>query len=289
MKATTTRGRTSTAATRFAALALVLIPAAASTSTPSAAGPIGPGFSLTDAEAKRPILLDADGRQIRVLKGLRGQTTVQPKGATPAYVAFRLDKASELPAGYPTIQVGGRTPQQGPARGPLRLDALAKSALDAELAKTGAAAVQMPRQTYVVESLAKMLGSSSGASPQIWLAPSTTPGGTAAAPVAHPTIAGNPSVGDTLKGWFNDGADAIQNLNASIADAIKKQFKLDPPKPVIYPPLNRPKTAAQMLEAPIGEGEGGSAQPAPVPEPASLIVFAAAAAAVAVRLRKRTG
>lgn len=280
MTATTTERRPTTAATRRATLALVLILAAAATPTPSRGGPIGPGFSLTAAEAKHPILLDASGNQIRTFKSLRGPTAVQPKGATPAYVAFRLGNASELPAGYPTIQVGGRTPHEGPAHGPLRLDAMAKTALDAELAKTGAAAVELPRQTYVVESLATMLGSSSGAAPQIWLAPSAGAGGA----VAQPAISGASSIGDTLKGWVNDGVDAIQNLNTSITDALKKQFHLDPPKPVISPPPNKPRTAAQMLAPP---GVDGSIQPAPVPEPASIVVFAAALAAVAVRVRGR--
>lgn len=287
MKATTTRTRPTTAATRvggrLALPGLALVLALVATPTPSRGAPIGPGFNLSDAEAKHPILLDANGNQIRVLKGLRGPSRVQPAGATPAYVAFRLHSASELPTGYPAIQVGGRTPHQGPAHGPLRLDALAKTALDAELARTGAAAVQLPRQTYVVESLATMLGTSPGASGQIWIAPSMGPGGA----VAQPAISGGSSIGDTLKGWFNDGVDAIQNLNTSITDALKKQLHLDPPKPVIYPPLNKPQTAAQML-APPGV-DAASIQPAPVPEPASLVVFAAAIAAVAVRARKRAG
>ena len=284
MTATTTRRRPTTAAIRFATLALALPLAAAATSTPSRGAPIGPGFSLTDAEAKHPILLDANGNQIRTFKTLRGPTAVQPKGATPSYVAFRLGKASELPAGYPTIQVGGRTPHQGPAHGPLRLDAMAKTALDAELAKTGAAAVQLPRQTYVVESLATMLGSSSGGATQIWIAPSVGAGGA----VAQPAISGGSSIGDTLKGWFDNGVNAIQNLNTTITDSLKKQLHLDPPKPVVYPPLNKPQTAAQMLAPPgVDGGAAGSAQPAPVPEPASLVVFAAAIAAVAVRARKR--
>jgi hypothetical protein len=248
------------------------------------AGPIGSSFALSPSELSRPVLLDQNGTQIRVLKGANGATKSLPAGASPTYVAYRLDKASELPEGYPTVNVGPGTARSGPARGPLRLDALAKTALDTELAKSGEAAVHMPRQTYVVESLASLLGSKSGdAATQIWMA-STATGG--ARP--RPEKSDGSSLGDTLKGWFDSSTNAVQNLNSQIADAIKRQLFLAPPKPVIIPPKTKAatKTAAQLLAPPGAAAADGTIQPAPVPEPASLLVFAAAIGAVALRLRK---
>ena len=288
MTATTTRTRPAAAAIRlvgsFALPSLTLVLVLVAPPTPSRGGPIGPGFNLSAAEAKHPMLLASDGRQIRVFKGARGATVVRPSGASPAYVAFRLRRPSELPAGYPTVNVGGRAPHSGPARGPLRLDALAKSALDAELAKTGAAAVHMPRQTFVVESLSAMLStSSSDPSAQVWLAPTAA---TAGGSVAQPAISGSSSVLDTIKGWINSGTTALQNLNTTITDTIQKQLKLATPKAVIYPPLKKKtKTAAEVLIPP----GVGAVQPAPVPEPASLVVFAVALAAAAARVRNRAG
>ncbi|MDR3619152.1 MAG: hypothetical protein P4L85_07365 [Paludisphaera borealis] len=267
MARTTTRTR----------LATALFTLAATTGT-AWSGPIGSSFTLSPSELGRPVLLDENGTQIRVLKGAHGATKSLPAGASPTYVAYRLDKASELPSGFPTINVGPGTAHSGPARGPLRLDTLAKTALDAELAKSGEAAVHLPRQTYVVESLSSLLGSTSGdAATQIWMA-STATGGAKPRPAASD----GSSLGDTLKGWFTSSTNAVQNLNTQIADAIKRQLFLDPPKPVIIPPKTTTKTAAQLLAPPTADG---SIQPAPVPEPASLLVFAAAIGAVALRVR----
>jgi hypothetical protein len=257
-------------------LATVLFALTASATATARGGPIGSTFALSSSEAARPILLDGSGARIAVLRTPRGEAVLRPSDATPTYVAYRLDRSSELPQGFPTVNVGGSTPHEGLARGPLRLDTLAKSALDAELAKSGEAAVQMPRQAYYVASLPKLLGSSpDDATTQIWLA-STAAGGAK----ARPAKADGTSLGDTLKGWFTASSNAIQDLNTQIADAIKRQLYLDPPKPVIYPaPKAKVQAATQVLAAPE------SIQAAPVPEPASLVVFAAALAAAALRAR----
>jgi hypothetical protein len=274
MTATTILTRLTTAAHRPATALLVL----ATTTATAWGSPINSSFTLSKTEASRPILLDKNGARIVVAKGPNGTTTMRPSGASPTYVAYRLDKASELPDGFPTIKVGAGTHHSGPAYGPLRLDSLAKTSLDAELAKSGEAAVQLPRQTYVVESLASLLGTTSDAATKIWLASTAASGAH-----ARPAQADGSSLGDTLKGWFNTSTNAIQNLNSQISDAIKRQLQLDAPKPVISPPL-KTKTAAQLLEAP-GADAAALAQAAPVPEPASLLVFAAAAGAAALRSR----
>jgi len=265
---------------RLATALIALIALAASATAAARGGPIGSGFALSSAEAARPILLDENGTRIAVMRTPKGEATFRPSNATPTYVAYRLDKASELPQGFPTVNVGGSTPHGGPARGPLRLDTLAKSALDAELAKSGEAAVQMPRQSYYVASLPGLLGSSpDDATTRIWLA-STASGGAKALPAK----ADGTSLGDTLKGWFDTSTNAIQNLNTRFFDAIKGQLHLDPPKPVIYPaPTAKTRAAAQILAAPE------SIQAAPVPEPASLLVFAAALGAAALRARSGFG
>lgn len=276
---TTLRPRPSTPAGGLATI-LALLAALLATSAAAWGNPIAPEFALSDAEAARPVFLDANGNRIVVVKGPKGTTTVRPSDATPAYVAYRLDKASGLPSGYPTVKVGPGSPHTGPARGPLHLDTLAKSTLDAAIARTGGtAAVQLPHQTYVVESIAALVGSSSDASTRIWLASN---GGST---VARPALSGNSSVGDTLKGWFDTSTSAVVNLNKQIADAIKSRFTLKSPQPVIYPAPNKTKarTAAQMLTPPAAAE--GAVQPAPVPEPASVLVFAAAGVAAAWRLR----
>jgi hypothetical protein len=257
-------------------MAIALFALAASAATTARGGPIGSAFALSSSEAARPILLDGNGTRIAVLRNRSGEAVLRPSDATPTYIAYRLDRSSELPRGFPTVNVGGAAPHEGPARGPLRLDALAKSALDAELVKSGEAAVQMPRQAYYVASLPRLLGSSpDDATTQIWLA-STAAGGARARPAKDDGT----SLGDTLKGWFTAGSNAIQDLNNQIADAIKRQFYLDPPKPVIYPaPKAKVRAAAQVLAAPE------SIQAAPVPEPASFVVFAAVLAAAALRAR----
>jgi hypothetical protein len=139
--------------------------------------------------------------------------------------------------------------------------------------------VHLPRQTYLVESIAAIVGSTSDSSTRTWIASN------AGVAVATPADSDKPSVGDTLKSWYDASAGAITKLNQQIADAVKSRFQLKSPKPVIYPAPTKSArvTAAQMLAAPTGAE--GTIQPAPVPEPASLLVFAAAATVAALRVR----
>ncbi|WP_165243508.1 hypothetical protein [Paludisphaera soli] len=236
---------------------------------PTTAAPVRPGAGYTlSADARRAVVLDQEGRRIAIPRSGGGF----PERTTPTYVAYRLPGRSQVPEGVPTVAV---TPGPGGA-GPLRLDALALRALDAQLAASDRVAVLGPRQSFLVSAAAASSFAGDG-STQYW----------------RPGVQGGPggkSFGDTVGGWYDSSADAVKKINDQIADAFKKAFNPDPPKPVIIPPT---RVAAQVLEGPMrdepvhsAQGLADDAQPAPVPEPAAWLVFAAASA-LGLRLRPR--
>jgi len=232
---------------------------------------------LTEAGLGRPMVLDQQGRRIALTGGRGGRPSRLPAGVAPTYLAYRLGDPSQAPQGAPSVAVA---PGRGGAlMGPLRLDALAKESLDAELAKTGQVAVLTPRQTFLVESWGSSILSDVAGESHTWRAevdpPAERPGpgpGTGAGGRDH-------SVEGTIKDWYNTSSNAIKNWNQQALDAVKGMFKSDPPKPVIIPPKT---AAAQMLAPPEPVAQE---MPAPVPEPGSLIVFAAGAAVAAWRFR----
>jgi hypothetical protein len=237
----------------------------------AAAAPLrsGSGYTLS-ADARRAVVLDQEGRRLAIPRSGSGF----PEGTTPTYVAHRLPGRSQVPDGVPTVAV---TPGPGGA-GPLRLDAMALRSLDAHLAATDRVAVLGPRQAFLVSSAAGSSFPGDG-STQYWR-PGVEGG------------SGGKSFGDTVGGWYDSSADAVKKLNDQIADAFKKAFNPDPPKPVIIPPT-RPQVAAQVLEGAMrddpvlsAQGLADETQPAPVPEPAAWLVFAAASA-LGIRLRPR--
>ncbi len=232
-------------------------------------------YRLSASEQARPFVLDQNGRRIAMLKGGRELPTNLPAGVAPTYLAYRLADRSDLPDGVPTISTTG---QGRPAMGLLRLDALAKSSLDAELAKSGHATVLMPRQAFLVESWGGTVLSDVAGGTKTWRAD--------VEPQAQQTPrpnGKNDSFEGTVKDWYNTSSNAIKNWNEQALDALKGMFKTNSPKPVIIPP----KTATQILTPPDGVDAAAQIMPAPVPEPSSLLVFAAVATAAAWRLRSR--
>jgi len=225
---------------------------------------------LTDSGLSRPLVLDQEGRRLAFAGGGRALPRRLPAGVAPTYLAYRLGDRSQTPDGAPVISA---TPGPGrPAMGPLRLDALAMEALDAELAKTGRVAVMTPRQAFLVESWGSSILSDVAGESKTWRAE-------VEAPTRGPGAGGrDDSVEGTIKDWYKTSSNAIKNWNQQALDAVKGMFKVDSPKPVIIPP----KAAAQMLVPPEPAAQ---LMPAPVPEPGSLIVFAAGATIAAWRFR----
>lgn len=220
---------------------------------------------LTDGGLGRPMVLDQQGRRIMMLGG-RGELPPRlPAGVAPTYLAYRLGDPSQAPEGAPSVStVPGRG---GPSVGPLRLDALAKQSLDAELAKAGQVALLTPRQSFLIESWGNSVLSDVVGESKTWRAEVEPP-------ARGPRPGGRDnSFEGTIKDWYKDGSNAIKNWNQQALDAVKKVFKPEAPKPVIIPPK---AVAAQMIAPP--ETLAAPA-PAPVPEPGSLVVFAAAAVA----------
>lgn len=225
---------------------------------------------LTEPELSRPFVLDQQGRRLSMAGGGRALPPRLPAGVAPTYLAYRLGDRSRAPEGAPVV--ASALGRGRPAMGPLGLDALAKEALDAELAKTGQVAVVTPRQAFLVESWGGSILSDVAGESKTWRA-------AVEAPARGPRPGGRGgSVEGTIKGWYNTSSNAIKNWNQQALDAVKGMFKVDPPKPVIIPP----KTAAQMLVPPEPAAQ---AMPAPVPEPGSLIVFAVGATIAAWRFR----
>ncbi len=228
--------------------------------TTAAAAPLRPHTVAT--AAGRALLLDQTGRRIALPRA----GASPPSGATPTYLAHRLPGRSGVPEGTPTVAAAaGRG-----AVGPLRLDALAIQTLNADLAKSSQAAVIAPRQAFLVEKATDSSLADATAAAQYWRA-------------AIANQDGGNSVGDTMKGWFDSGTDAVKKLNTSILDTLKKTFAAPAPKPVI---------AAQVIDLgglrmpPADESSAAAPQAAPVPEPSTWLVFAAASV-LGLRLRSR--
>lgn len=226
---------------------------------------------LADGGMGRPLVLDQEGRRIMMIGGRGGVPPRLPAGVAPTYLAYRLGDPSRAPEGAPSVStVPGRG---GPAVGPLRLDALAKASLDAELAKAGQVALVTPRQSFLIESWGNSVLSDVAGESWTWRAEVEPPArGPGAGAGARPGGRGD-SLEGTVKDWYKSGSNAIKNWNQQALDAVKKVFKPEAPKPVIIPPET---VAAHMLTPP----ESAALEtPAPVPEPGSLVVFAAAAVA----------
>ncbi|WP_337174790.1 hypothetical protein [Paludisphaera sp.] len=228
------------------------------------AAPLRPDTSTS--VARLTMVLDQDGRRV----ALPRPGGSLPEGTTPTYLAYRLPGRTGVPEGTPTVAASsGRD-----AVGPLRLDAAAIQALNADLARSGQVAVVAPRQAFLVERAAGAALVDATTSTQYWRA----------------AIAGSSagkSIGNTLEGWYDSSTDAVKKFNQSIVDSLKKTFTPPAPKPVII----GPRLAAQVLDPdgsadPTAEATVAETQPAPVPEPATWIVFAAASA-LGLRLRAR--
>lgn len=226
---------------------------------------------LTDGGLGWPLALDQEGRRITPIGARGGLPPRLPAGVAPTYLAYRLADPSRVPEEAPRVSLApGR---QGPAVGPLRLDALAKEAIDAELAKTGQVALMMPRQAFLIESWGNSVLSDVAGESKTWRAEIDP-----SARGPRPGGRGNSFEG-TVKNWYKNSSNAIKNWNQQALDAVKKVFKPEAPKPVIIPPQT---AAAQVIVPP---DPASLETPAPVPEPGSLAVFAAAAMAVAWRFR----
>lgn len=231
---------------------------------------------LTPSDLSRPFVLDQQGRRIAMAGGGRDLPTRLPPGVAPTYLAYRLGPRPHAPDGTPIVSaVPGRG---GRAVGMLRLDALAKASLDAELAKTGQVAVMTPHQSFLVESWGGSVLSDVAGSSRTWRAKVEAPTG-AAGP--RPGGGGDDKSEGTIENWYNSTSDAIKNWNQQAIDAVKDMFNIDPPKP--KPVIIPPKTAAQTLVPPAETMM--QVLPEPVPEPGSLIIFAAGATIAAWRFR----
>lgn len=222
---------------------------------------------LTSSDLGRPFVLDQRGRRIAMRGGGLELPPRLPAGVAPTYLAYRLGPRSHAPDGTPIVTA---VPRRGePVVGPLRLDALARASLDAELAKTGRVALMTPRQSFLVESWGGSVLSDVAGASKTWRAE-----------VEGAKGAGRGgSVGKTDENWFDTSANAIKTWNQQALNAIKGMFKVSSPKPVIIPPK---AVAAQTLSPPA---EAAQVLPAPVPEPGSLIVFAVGATIAAWRFR----
>jgi hypothetical protein len=310
-----------------------------STSTLSSVLYIGLGLSLTllmpfrseaakihpllDAnELNHPILLDQNGQSIPFPSQQHPDPVVLAPGVTPSYLAYQIDSGHHLPKRFPTLNINAIPPKGQATTGPLHLDALVKTRLDAGLDHYGKLAVHTHQGTYLVERVASSFsnwngtGGTTGSSTATatptreWLASqasgaaATSSTSAAAAAAAQPGASSTPAQSSqpsqpqaqTLLHPVDTGASPLlKNIAHSFDSTWSKLahlngLTLDNLKTAIW--ISPPKSVAPQTQTQhsvhaaelLGEGTGtGVAQPAPIPEPSTLVFFGLVLGAFGVR------
>jgi hypothetical protein len=203
----------------------------------------------------------------------------------PAYLAFPLYGGEHLPSGTPTLSTG---PQgSGATVGPLNLNPLIQSELNAALETSQVAVVETPNRNYAVTflphyarthspSAASSSSSGGGNASQSSQAATTitsasTSNSTArSTPALDPTIQGIPL--SELERWAKQGSSKLVHWTTIGANDLAKSLGIGGPKAA--PRKLSSHLAAQTLAPPLGEESSSSATlPAPVPEPSTWLVF----------------
>jgi hypothetical protein len=310
-------------------LCLKLIPAIGACASVSLALGFGPAairvqasqvtsnIKLDTEDLNHPVVLDQNGKLVHLPTAQHPGPVVMPAGAIPTYIGYRIDANDSTPTGLPTVRGDLATAPQ--TVGPLHLDALDLSQLNAALAQSGQAIVHSTdNQNLLVEPMASFFGSmgagsgtSSKSSTLAWLAartaatsaatPSTSTPSTSSAsgsstttPAAQTLIPSSVTSAITNNNVIKDLQHLLQiksgklvNWNQQTLDALQKDLGLGTPHNVApHLASNKPQPAAEEL-APLSTSAAtsGVPQPAPIPEPGTLVIFGLSAGALVLRRR----
>ncbi len=206
---------------------------------------------LTAQDVAGRLVLDQNGEQVQLPTAGDRHPRLAP-GATPTYLAIPLRGGEHLPGSIQTLITGS---QQGENPvGPLNVNSLVKSNLDAALNTSRLAVVDTPTQDYLVEFLPRPTHSGSSLDK--------------AAGAASNTV-------NELSHLINAGSAQFTKLTQGGMNDLEKFLHISSKTSTLKPSLN---LEAQVLS--------GDVLPAAIPEPGTWIVFTALIAGAAI-LRKR--
>jgi hypothetical protein len=247
------------------------------------------GRYLTAEDRSRPVLLADTGRQIQ-LRSLTHPDPVPPAGTVPTYLAFPLHESEHhLPSDTPTLSTG---PKAGDTTvGPLHLDPLIQSKLNAALDASGMAVVDTPHRNYLVEFLPRIArlrsaqaaepspsSGSAASSAQAAQSPGTSRTTTASTSSTSATpspavqsINGIPT--SELSQWFKIGSNQLIRWSSTGFAAVEKTFNIGNPKATATKPSLNLAVAAQQLVPPGSAAASSAPLPAPIPEPSTWLIF----------------
>ncbi|QEH38669.1 hypothetical protein OJF2_72750 [Aquisphaera giovannonii] len=256
-----------------------------------------------------PVVLDGDGRPLRLPTSVSSAGVVLQSNRTPSYLAYRVSNPRALDSSIPTVA----THAGAATTGPLYFNPAVKGQLAVALAASSSVAVNNGKSTTLLQPIPPIFSSAtSNGKVLAWLASQAaasrnTADGAAAssgAPSSKTTtpaaenllspnsivnsITGNSLVKD-IQSLISQGPKGASKWNQESLDALKEQLRLHALDGVTTPSAARAGTtvaAAQELSPPGSDG-ASAVQPAPVPEPGSFVVFGLAASALAARAWSR--
>ncbi|WP_165221838.1 PEP-CTERM sorting domain-containing protein [Aquisphaera insulae] len=248
-----------------------------------------------------PVVLDADGRPLRLPARVSSAAVALQSNRTPSYLAYRVSNPKALDASIPTVVThsGDKT------TGPLYFNPAVKAQLGVALAAGSSVAVNNGKSTTLLQPIPPVFGPGvSNGKVLAWLAAQTAASRSATSDASATTAKGSTTTAqqnlldpnkilDSITGnslikditsLVSKESSGVAKWNQESLEALKAELRRATLKDVsAHAALTSGTTvAAQELSTASG-GATADVQPAPVPEPGSILVFGMAASAIAIR------